>query len=159
MDTDKNIISKQDFLMDVLLILRETFEGSPESVGSVYLDNKIGMISTLGELSAEDVSKEIGETTIVAHAEHAKFYLDRLCEFINGRTEKVNWEQSWLIETVNEEEWDILREGMRKSYENVLRCIAEVEVWNQDNISDAIAIIAHTAYHLGAIRQIMKVKK
>jgi hypothetical protein len=156
MDTDKNLISKQDFLMDVLLILRETFEGSPEGVGSVYLDNGIGMISTLEELSAEDVSKEIGETTIIAHAEHAKFYLDRLCEFIGGRTEKVNWEQSWLIETVNEEEWDILRQGMRKSYENVLRCIAEVEVWNQDNISDAIAIIAHTAYHLGAIRQIIK---
>lgn len=158
MNTDKNSINKDDFLKDVLLILRETFEGSPEGVGSVYLDNKIGMFLTLEELSAEDVSKEIGETTIVAHAEHAKFYLDRLCEFINGRTEKVNWEQSWLIETVNEEEWDILRQGMRKSYENVLRCIAEIEVWNQDNISDAIAIIAHTAYHLGAIRQIMKVK-
>ena len=35
-----------------------------------------------------------------------KFYLDRLCEFMQGRTEPVKWEQSWLIETVNEEEWD-----------------------------------------------------
>ncbi|MDQ3635384.1 MAG: hypothetical protein ACR2MD_08790 [Aridibacter sp.] len=158
MNTDKNSINKDDFLMDILFILRETFEGSPEGAGSVYLDNRIGMLSTLEELSAADVSKQIGETSIVAHAEHAKFYLDRLCEFIGGRTEKVNWEQSWLIETVNKDEWNILRQGMRKSYENVLRCIAKVEVWNQDNISDAIAIIAHTAYHLGAIRQIMKLE-
>ncbi len=48
---------------------------------------------------------------------------------------------------------------MRKSYENVLHCFAGIEIWNQDNIGEAIAIIAHTAYHLGAIRQIMKSKQ
>ncbi len=156
MNTDKNSISKQDFLADTLIVLRETFEGSPEGQGSAYLDHGIGIFPTLKELSAEDVSKEIGEITIVAHVEHAKFYLDRICEFIEGRTENVNWEQSWLIETVDENEWNILREGLRKSYENVLRCIASVESWNQDNIGDLVAIIAHTAYHFGAIRQIKK---
>lgn len=158
MNTDKNSISKQDFLADTLIVLRETFEGSPEGQGSAYLDRGIGIFPTLKELSAADVSKEIGETTIVAHVEHAKFYLDRICEFIEGRTEKVNWEQSWLIETVNDEEWNILREGLRKSYEDMLHCIANVESWNQDNIGDLVAIIAHTAYHLGAIRQLKKLK-
>ena len=149
-------IAKADFLKEVLFILRETFEGSPVGQGSAYLDRGIGVFATLETLSAADVSTEVGGTTIVAHVEHAKFYLDRICEFINGRTEKVNWEQSWLIETVSDAEWNILREGMRKSYENVLRCFAEIETWNQDNIGDAMAIIAHTAYHLGAIRQMIK---
>lgn len=156
MNTDNNLITKEDFLKDVLFILRETFEGSPAGESSAYLDNGVGILPMLKKISAEDVSKQIGDTSIVAHAEHTKFYLDRLCEFIEGRTENVNWEQSWLIETVDDKEWDILREGMRKSYENVLRCFAEVETWNQDNIGDAIAIIAHTAYHLGAIQQIKK---
>jgi len=156
MDTDKNTIKKDDFLKDILIILRETFEGSPEGEGSAYLDRGVGIFATLEKLSAEQVSTEVGDTTIAAHTEHAKFYLDRLCEFIKGRTEKVNWEQSWLIETVNETEWNFLREGMRKSYESVLRCFAEIEIWNEDNIGDAVAIIAHTAYHLGAMRQIMK---
>jgi len=156
MDTDKNLINRDDFLKDVLVVLRETFEGSPEGQGSAYLDQGIGIFPTLEKLSAEDVSREIGETTIAAHTEHAKFYLDRIVEFINGRTEKVNWEQSWLIETVNETEWNALRDSVRKSYENVLRCFAEIETWNQDNIGDAVAIIAHTAYHLGAIRQMIK---
>src|SRR5687767_7437330 len=98
-------------------------------------------------------------TTIAAQTEHAKFYLDRLCEFMQGRTEAVKWEQSWLIETVSDEEWNHLREGMLKSYENVLRCFAEIESWNEDNIGEAIAIVAHTAYHLGAIRQIAKAVK
>jgi len=156
MDADKNTIKKEDFLKDVLFNLRETFEGSPEGQPSAYLDRGVGIFVTLEILSATDVSREIGDTTIAAHTEHTKFYLDRLCEFINGRTEPVNWEQSWLIETVNETEWNFLREGMRKSYEGVLRCFAEIETWNEENIGEAVAIIAHTAYHLGAIRQLMK---
>ncbi len=149
-------IAKEDFLNDVLFILRETFEGSPEGQGSAYLDRGIGIFPTLEQLSAAQVSQEFGGTTVAAQTEHAKFYLDRICEFIKGRTEKVNWEQSWLIETVNDEEWNALRDAVKKSYENVLKTFAEVEQWNQDNIGDSIAIIAHTAYHLGAIRQISK---
>jgi len=149
-------INKDDFLKDVLLILRETFEGSLEGQGSAYLDRGVGVFVTLEKLSAEQVSRQINGTTIVAHTEHFKFYLDRLCEFIEGRTEPVNWEQSWLIEEVNETEWNALRGVVRKAYENVLRTFAEVRMWNQGNIGDAVAIIAHTAYHLGAIRQMAK---
>ncbi len=150
------MITKDDFLKDILFILRETFEGSPEGEGRAYLDRSIGIFNTLEKLTAEQVSLDKGGTTIAAHTEHAKFYLDRICEFMKGRTEKVNWEQSWLIETVNNAEWDALRDAVRKSYENVLLTFAEIETWNQDNIGDAVAIIAHSAYHLGAIRQMAK---
>lgn len=156
MNEDKNYIAKEDFLKDVLVILRETFEGSPAGQGSAYLDREIGLLTTLEKLSAEQVSKEINETTIAAQTEHAKFYLDRICEFMLGRTEPVKWEQSWLIETVNEDEWKALRTAVTNSYENVLMTFAQIEIWNQDNIGDAVAIVAHTAYHLGAIRQIAK---
>ena len=149
-------ITKEDFLKDILFILRETFEGSPEGQGSAYLDRGIGIFPTLESLSAVQVSQDFDGTTIAAQTEHAKFYLDRICEFMRGRTEKVNWEQSWLIETVNEDEWNALRDAVKKSYENVLKTFAEIETWNEDNIGDAVAIIAHTAYHLGAIRQIGK---
>jgi hypothetical protein len=149
-------IAKDAFLKSILYLLRETFEGSPEGQGSAYLDRGIGVFSTLDGLSAEQVSREFGGTTVAAQTEHAKFYLDRLCEFMNGRTEKVNWEQSWLIETVNETEWEALRGGVRKSYEGVLRCFAQIEDWNEDKVGEAIAMVAHTAYHLGAIRQIVK---
>lgn len=150
------MINKDDFLKDILLLLRETFEGSPEGEPSAYLDRGIGIFLTLEKLSAGQVSHFHGETTIAAHTEHLKFYLDRLCEFMTGRTEKVNWEQSWLIETVNEEEWKNLRDAVRKSYENALRTIAGIETWNGENVGDPVAVIAHSAYHLGAIRQMAK---
>lgn len=155
MNTDKNSIETEAFLKSVLYLLRETFEGSPET-GSAYLDRGIGVLNTVEKLSAEEASREVASMTIAAQTEHAKFYLDRLCEFINGRTEKVNWEQSWLIETVNEAEWNALREGVKKSYENLLRCLADVSDWNEERVGIAMGILAHTAYHLGAMRQILK---
>lgn len=149
-------IRKDDFLIDVLVVLRETFEGSPDGESSAYLDRGVGVFPTLAGISADEASRDFGGTTIAAQTEHAKFYLDRLVEFINGRTDSVNWDDSWLIETVNDAEWDALRAAAAKSYEGVLRCFAEIEVWDQNNIGDAVAIIAHTAYHLGSIRQIAK---
>lgn len=144
------------FAGSVAYLLRETFEGSPEGQASAYLDRGIGFFSTIAPLSAAQVSTEFFGTTIVAQTEHAKFYLDRLCEFINGRTERVNWEDSWLIETVNEDEWKALLESVKKSYESTLRCLAEVEDWSEDRTGMAVGLVAHTAYHLGAIRQIAK---
>ena len=155
MNTDKNPIEKDAFLKSILYLFRETFEGSPDS-GSVYLDRGVGIFNTLEKLSADEVSREFGSTTIAAQTEHAKFFLDRFLEFMTGGIEKVNWDDSWLIETVNETEWNHLRDAVRKSYENALRTFAEIEDWNQDTIGEAIAIVAHTAYHLGAIRQMMK---
>lgn len=149
-------IPVQQFTAGIAYLLRETFEGSPEGQPSAYLDRGIGVFSTLGELSAEQASKEYGGTTIAAQTEHAKFYLDRLCEFIDGRTERVNWEDSWLIETVNETEWEALLGSVQNSYEKTIRCLASVEDWTEDRTGMAIGMVAHTAYHLGAVRQIAK---
>ena len=159
MESDKNSISATQFRESVAYLLRETFSGSPEGQPNVYLDRGIGMFSTLDGLSAEEASQEIADMTIAAQTEHAKFYLDRLCEFINGRTTSVNWDDSWLIETVNEAEWEALRGAMKKSYESTLKCLAEVDAWSDLKIGMAIGLVVHTAYHLGAIRQIVKSAK
>lgn len=149
-------IEQDYFVKSLAYLFHETFEGSPEGQGSAYLDRGIGIFNTLDTLSAEDVSRDINGTTIAAQTEHAKFYLDRLCEFISGRTEKVNWEDSWLIEDVTDEEWTALLGSVRKSYENALRCFAENQNWSEDNVGMAMGMLAHTAYHLGAIRQLVK---
>jgi hypothetical protein len=153
---EASTIETKYFVESVAYLLRETFEGSPEGMPSAFLDRGVGVFVTLDGLSAEAASKEFRGTTVAAQTEHAKFYLDRLCEYINGRTEPVNWEDSWLIETVNDDEWDALRGSVRKAYEDTLRCVASVEAWNEHQVGMAIGMVAHTAYHLGAIRQIAK---
>jgi hypothetical protein len=151
-----NQIEKGFFVRSLAYLFRETFEGSPEGVPSAYLDRGIGIFPTLDAATADLASRNFNGTTAAAQTEHAKFYLDRLCEFINGRTEAVNWEQSWLIETVNDDEWKALRDSVRHSYEATLRQIAENENWSETNVGMAMGMLAHTAYHLGAIRQILK---
>ena len=157
MGTDSNTIEKQKFVGSLAYLLRETFEGSPEGQMSAFLDHGTGFFSTLRKVSAAQASQDVASMTIAAQTEHAKFYLDRLCEYLNGRTEPVRWEDSWLIETVNDTEWDSLRDGVKKSYENALRCIAELDSWNEMQTGMAIGMIAHSAYHLGAIRQLAKI--
>ena len=149
-------ITTNAFTQSLLYLFRETFEGSPEGSPSAYLDRGIGIFNTLDELTAEQVSREINGSSIAAHTEHSKFYLDRLCEFLNGRTEQVNWEQSWLIEEVNEEEWTALRNAVRKSYEGAVGCFAKIEDWNETRVGMAMGMLAHTSYHLGAVRQMTK---
>ncbi|HEV8593231.1 MAG TPA: hypothetical protein VGQ55_14090 [Pyrinomonadaceae bacterium] len=156
MERSNDQITTKDFVASIAYLLRETFEGSPEGQPNAFLDRGVGFFSTIGKLTAEEASTEFEGTTIAAQTEHAKFYLDRLCEFINGRTERVNWDDSWLIENVNNAEWDALRETVRKSYEGTLKCLADVEDWSERNVGMAIGLVAHTAYHLGAIRQIAK---
>jgi hypothetical protein len=158
MENDSSTISKVTFVESIAYLLRETFEGSPLGQPSAYLDRGVGMFKTLDNLTAEEASLDVSGTTAAAHTEHAKFYLDRLCEFINGRTERVNWEDSWLIEAVSPNEWDALRASVKNSYENSLRCIAGVDGWNEQQVGMAIGLVAHTSYHLGAIRQITKPK-
>lgn len=156
MESENNGITRKQFVEAAAYLLRETFEGSPEGQPSAYLDRGVGIFATLGGLSAEAVSVSFHGTTIAAQTEHAKFYLDRLCEYINGRSEPVNWDDSWLIENVNEAEWDALRTSVRNSYEGALRCLAEDRSWSEMQIGMAMGMIAHSAYHLGAIRQIAK---
>jgi hypothetical protein len=153
---EDNGITRAQFVEAVAYLLRETFEGSPPGQPSAYLDRGVGFFNTMDDMSAEQASKDFDGTTAAAQTEHAKFYLDRLCEFLNGRTASVNWEDSWLIETVTDEEWTALRATVRKSYEDALRCIADVSDWNDMQTGMAIGMVAHTAYHLGAIRQIAK---
>lgn len=158
MESENNGITRKQFVEATAYLLRETFEGSPEGQPSAYLDRGVGIFATLGGLSAEEASRDFYGTTVAAQTEHAKFYLDRLGEYINGRTEPVNWEDSWLIETVNDTEWDALQTSVRNAYENALRCLAEERTWTEMQIGMAMGMIAHSAYHLGAIRQIAKAK-
>jgi hypothetical protein len=154
--TPSALTTEMVFIGAIAFVLRETFEGPPVGRLSSYLDKKAGLFETVAGVSAERASKDFHGTTIAAQTEHTKFYLDLLCEYIDGNTERANWEASWLIETVNETEWAALRNSVKESYEKTLRCLAAIDDWSEMRASLAMGIVAHTAYHLGAIRQIAK---
>ena len=113
---------------------------------------------TLAGVSAEDASKPafLGATTLAAQTEHVRFYLVALEGFISGTHTHVDWAESWKLETVTPERWDALRAELHKTYTHTAELIEGFEPWNEDELGDALAILTHSAYHLGTVRQLVK---
>ncbi len=149
-------IATKDFVDNLFTLLVETFENPPKHM---YLDRKAGLFDTLNVISAEQASRPIAEggTSIAAQVEHTRFYLDAIEQFMNGRTEKVDWQESWQVEKVTPEAWERLKQDLKVAYESVTTKFKSIEAWGDDEVGDSMAMVVHTAYHLGAIRQMMRV--
>ena len=149
-------INQEDLVKSLQYLLKETFEGAPTGSSSIYLDRGIGIFSTLDELNAAQASFSITETTIAAHSEHARYYLEVLNNFLNGLVQNADWDRSWAKKEVDDKEWEELKSNFRGMYKTVGETFQKIEDWDDDKITEAMAIVVHSAYHLGAIRQISK---
>ena len=138
---------------NLLELLEETFE-TPRGM---YLDRpKGGLLITLGAISAEVASKETGsQRSIAAHAEHLRVYLAALHRYISGATGATDWDASWATHGVNNLEWTALQRDLKRDY---LALKADLErIPDGDlRLAEGIAILAHSAYHFGAIRQLLR---
>ncbi|MEW6051555.1 MAG: DinB family protein [Candidatus Zixiibacteriota bacterium] len=138
-------------------ILQETFE----KVEGIYLDRGTSLCETLDTLSAAEASRPTtpGGTSIAGHVEHIRFYLRVMNDYMDGKFyEKLDWKQSWLVHTVSEQEWTELRQRVRDDYRGLLAHLQSFPDWNDERrLGGVIAVVAHTAFHIGAIRQMVKV--
>lgn len=151
-------INLEDFTGSFFQLLKETFEGPPADRGSAYLDKGAGLFQTLDALTAEAASAapRAGGPTVAAHCEHIRFYVLALFELMRGATGRIDWAQSWAAQTVGPEEWEGLKEELRRAYATVAGHLGSLEAWGDEEVGDAMAILVHTAYHLGAVRQMVK---
>ncbi|MBI1729386.1 hypothetical protein HY229_01755 [Candidatus Acetothermia bacterium] len=139
----------------VLKSLEETFE----NVHGIYLDKGTSLLETLESISAEEASKPVSPkcTSIAAHAEHARFYLHVLGDYIEEKTiAKIDWETTWLKTKVTPSEWKALKGQLKEGYQRISALINGFDTWEGEHeIGGAIAILMHTAYHIGAIRAML----
>lgn len=152
-------IRPEDFTSNLFILLEETFESPPRD-GNAYLDRRTGWFHTLASLSAETASQPVtpGGTSVAAQVAHTTFYLGALEGYMTGRlTGKVNWEASWRVQRVDEAGWRALKGELEAAYTRVKTLLKETRTWDDDRVGDALAILTHSAYHLGAVRQIARV--
>jgi hypothetical protein len=154
-------IAQEDYTGSLFTLLKETFEGPPPRRASVYLDEGAGLFQTIDKLTAEEASRVAvpGAPTIAGHCAHARFYVDVLHQYLQGPLEKVDWKESWLVQAVNASEWEALKKELLQSYETVMKTLKSLESWGDKPVGGGMAIITHTAYHLGAIRQLTRLLK
>lgn len=153
-------IQSEHFTRALLALLDETFD----NVHGYFLDKGTSMFETLATISAKEASIPVGGkcATLAAQVKHVAFYLDVLEQAVRTQQfEQQDWGQIWReTSAVTPEEWEELKVSLRESYDRIKALINETHEWpNERQIGGAIAIIVHTAYHLGEIRQALCVVK
>ena len=147
-------ISTAEAIDQLLAVLREGFEG-PAQRWSYFTDHgpEAGLLGTLDRLTAGEASVRYGGTSIAAHAHHVGFGLEASAAWIAGDREPRHWEESWTLQTVDDETWRDLRARLREGHQTVRTAILAFASAGTETMGVAIATVAHVAFHLGAIRQ------
>ena len=147
-------IQAEHFTGAITALLAETFD----NVQGIYLDKGTSLLETLATISSEEASIPVGGkcATLAAQVKHVAFYLDVLERYVRtGANERVDWGKIWReTSAVTSEEWIAIKTQLRESYDRVKQLISDTTAWpSEDHLAGAIAVVVHTAYHLGEIRQ------
>jgi hypothetical protein len=142
-------------------VLAEIFEGHPPGEEGYLLNpGDPGLLRQLDAIDAHTASTRNvpGRTTIAAHVDHVNYGLALLNRWAKGEANPwadADWNASWQRGVVSEGQWQTLRETLRREYFEWRDAVAARNSWDDVTAAGAISSAAHTAYHLGAIRQIL----
>jgi hypothetical protein len=145
-------------------LLIEIFDGPPGDEAYMLNPGDTGLLRQLESISAATASirPAPARPPIAAHVDHVHYGLALLNRWIAGEANPwadADWNASWRITSVTEEQWRALLGKLRQAAVAWREAVTRVENWDDVNAAGAISSIAHTAYHLGAIRQILGVVK
>lgn len=148
------------FQRALVKLLGEIFDGPPGNEAFVLNPGDPGLLRQLDSIDADDASTRPmpGKTTIAAHVDHVCYGLSLLNRWSGGEANpwaSADWDASWKRTTVNDDQWRTLRAELRRQSETWRKHAANRTDWNDLSAAGALASAAHTAYHLGAIRQIL----
>jgi hypothetical protein len=140
-------------------VFTELVEGAASDVCWVLNKKDAGLLRSLDALSASAASAmpASGGASIAAHVDHLRFGFSLMNRWIAG--EQNPWANadgaaSWQRTTVTDAEWTTLRQDLAREARGFLEVISAARDYSELELTGAIAIIAHLAYHFGAIRQI-----
>ena len=147
-------LQNQDFISAVKAMLRETFVASQ----GYYLDSGTSLFETLATIDAQKASIPVGGrcATLAAQIKHIAFYLDVIETILReGDAPKADWNEIWqTVSVVTPDEWEAIQNELRGSYQRVNKRMDEKSEWaDAREIGEAMALVVHSAYHLGEIRQ------
>lgn len=146
----------------VKAMIKETFEGPPVPVKGTWfttVEPNSGIFGVLEALSCDQASMSVYGTTLAAHTDHVRYHMWGTNEILKkGEQPEMDWGKSWDIHSVDEQQWNRIHEGLRNEYLSLLEAIDSIER-NELLANEVLSSLAHSAYHLGAIRQMLKVVK
>jgi hypothetical protein len=120
-----------------------------------------GFIDTLKSLSAEQASTPPGpdRKPIVSHANHVLYGWELINRALRGDDQAfagADWSQAWKLEQVSDAEWAVLLQKLEQNANDMLAIAPDFAAWDEIMLTGMFGSVAHTAYHLGAIRQMLR---
>lgn len=136
------------------VVLVETFE----KFSGIYLDEGTSLFETLATISAQEASIPVSAScaALSAQVEHVRFCLELLEEVVRGENAPPpDWDHIWnTVREVTDSEWQASQDRLRDTYGRITNLLNTFQDWDDARaIGGAVGMIAHTAYHLGEIRQ------
>jgi DinB superfamily len=116
-----------------------------------------GLLPTLKTVSAEQASRRASPhgSSIAAHVDHLVYSFDFVHRAFNG--EDMTWQDiDWQPGDISETEWVELKTRLERNFKALLEFARDKPFWRAEGLQAFIDNIAHTAYHAGAIRQVLK---
>jgi hypothetical protein len=141
-------------------LLNEIFDGPPGREAYLLNPGDSGFLRQLDSIDARVASARPmpGKTTIASHVDHVLYGFTLMNRWAAGEANpfaNADWEASWKRATVTDDQWQSLRANLRREADKWRKYVADRAVWDDMSAAGALSSAAHTAYHLGAIRQIL----
>ena len=151
----------RDALTRTYLFLLDEIVGEPpkETPYAAVLDADAGVLQTLLHVDHVRASTPVahGGTTIAGQASHAAYYVELLEKLAEGEDVRADWPQSFVPSVVDEARWEETRARLLASLARVRTTVLAVDAWDEERLRGALGVLVHTAYHLGAVRQMVRV--
>lgn len=152
-------MTKETLAASVALLFSELIDGPRLDAAYMLNGGDAGLLRSLDALSAVAASTRptSGGASIAAHVDHLCYGLELTNRWAAGEQDPwadADWAASWRHTTVNDAEWTALRARLRDAasqYRDALQRLRDLTPLELNNV---VGIVAHLAYHFGAIRQI-----
>ena len=141
----------------LLAVFRELTDGPPPGNAFILNTGDDGLLGSLARLSAADASvRAAGRSSVAAHVHHVHYGLQLLNRWLRGENPygDARFADSWTHQDVDTDGWRALCDALAREVRDFGHAIRDRTVWNEETWVNVIAITAHVAYHLGAIRQL-----
>jgi len=122
------------------------------------LDPDAGWAPTLAAVDAATASQRIAprSTSIAGQTAHAARALAYLEEILDGHAPAVDWRASFLPAEVDPLAWDGRRELLFAVADRVAARLHGDPGWPREQLLRVMSHLVHLAYHLGAVRQMLR---
>jgi hypothetical protein len=155
------------FVNAFLDVLEEALEGGKPSQGTHFLDNtnadgssNQGFFAALDGLNAIQASAPtVLGSSIAAHTAHSAFHIEATLRFASGDRRPNDWQSSFEPRVVDDLEWAGQRQRLKNAYSSLVTLAQNTSVWDKYSATGMMATLAHLTYHLGAVKQLVKLAR